>query len=132
MNASITRLSVVAALMAAPLSLGCGPSTSTIHIHGAVTYAGQPVPNGSIYFEPDTSAGNSGPGSMAIIRGGKYDTSEALGVVGGPHIVRIEGYDGVAHGDNSDGRPLFPTYETTTELPTKSTVVDFDVPKKTK
>lgn len=125
-----TQLGVLAALIFAPCLIGCGPSTSTIHIHGNVTYDGQPVPKGTIYFEPDTKAGNSGPGSVAIIRDGSFDTSEALGVVGGPHLVRIEGYNGIAHGDNSDGQPLFPVYETTAELPTNSTSIDFDVPKK--
>ncbi|PQO47566.1 hypothetical protein [Blastopirellula marina] len=130
MNLHPRRLLVFAVLLSAALAFGCGPSTSTTHIHGDVTYNGQPVPAGTIYFEPDTAAGNSGPGSVAIIRNGAYDTSEALGVVGGPHIVRIEGYDGIAHGDNLDGSPLFATYETTTELPMSSSSVDFDVPKK--
>lgn len=130
MNVILFRSAACSALLAALVAVGCGPSTSTIHIHGAVTYDGQPVPTGTIYFEPDTKAGNSGPGSLAIIRQGKYDTSEALGVVGGPHVVRIEGYDGVAHGDNLDGKPLFAAYQTTEELPTKSSEVDFDVPKK--
>lgn len=130
MNIHPLRLLVFVALVAVTLLFGCGPETSTTHIHGDVTYDGQPVPAGTIYFEPDTAAGNGGPGSVAIIRNGEYDTSEALGVVGGPHIVRIEGYDGIAHGDNSDGSPLFPTYETTAELPKSSTAVDFVVPKK--
>jgi len=114
------------------LLFGCGPSTSTIHIHGVVTYDGRPIPTGTIYFEPDMKAGNSGPGSLAIITNSKYDTSAALGVVGGPHVIRIEGYDGIAHGDNLDGKPLFPAYETTAELPTRTSAIDFDVPKKAK
>ncbi|EAQ80798.1 hypothetical protein [Blastopirellula marina] len=118
--------------LAAPLLIGCGPTNSTIHLHGHVTYDGQPVPNGTIYFEPDTTAGNSGHGSVAIIRQGAFDTREALGVVGGPHLVRIEGYDGIAHGDNADGQPLFPTFETKAELPASSSSIDFDVPKKKK
>lgn len=123
----VTR-SFVLTLLGLGLVVGCGSDSSAIHIHGAVTHQGQPVPTGSITFSPDTSKGNKGPGSMAVIRDGKYATQEGLSIVGGPHIVRIEGYDGVAIGDNSDGKPLFPAYETSVDLPMTSGEVDFTVP----
>jgi hypothetical protein len=110
------------------LTLGCGAGDATsIHLNGTVTHKGQPVPRGQIMFAPDTAKGNSGPGSMAVIKDGKYSTKEGLAIVGGPHIVRIEGFDGVPDGDNADGAPLFPTYKIEADLPTSSGKVDFDV-----
>jgi hypothetical protein len=40
----------------------------------------------------------------------------------------IEGFDGVASGDNADGAPLFPAYELEVDLPKEDGVHDFDVP----
>lgn len=117
-------------LLAAVLFAGCGSGDEHVHLTGTVTYKGQPIPAGTLTFSPDTAQGNSGHGSMAVIRDGKYTTRERLGLVGGPHIVRIEGYDGIAHGDNLDGKALFRPYEMSFDLPQESGVFDFEVPAK--
>ncbi len=100
-----------------------------------VTFAGKPVPVGTISFEPDSSQGNRGPGSVAQIKDGKYSTG-GKGPTGGPHIVRITGSDGVP--STIDGRPdgmflpegkaLFAPYETKVDLPKGATTKDFEVP----
>jgi hypothetical protein len=55
-----------------------------------------------------------------------------MGVVGGPHRVRIIGYDGVpakVQGEElADGKPLFPPYETTVDFPRERTEKNFEVP----
>lgn len=127
-----TSITLAASLLLCLAAVGCGPSDSTVHLTGHVTYDGKPVPRGTITFSPDTKQGNSGHGSKAIITNGTYTTKESFGLVGGAHRVRIEGFDGVAHGDNLDGKLLFRPHEESYELPMESGEFDFDVPKNTK
>lgn len=119
---SVFLLSIVVA--------GCGKRAPTLyHVSGTVTFAGKPVPAGSILFEPDTTKGNSGPAGYAKIKNGKYDTrNEGRGVVGGPHIVRITGLNGVPDEYLPEGTPLFPEYTKPVDLPKKDCAQDFDVP----
>jgi hypothetical protein len=114
----------------APALIGCGGGDGPVKygLEGAVTYQGKPVPRGQIIFAPDSSKGNNGPGSVALIRDGRYATHDDRGVVGGPYRVRVEGFDGVPSGDNADGAALFPAYEIEVDLPKEGGVRDFDVP----
>nr|WP_235989738.1 hypothetical protein [Bremerella alba] len=107
---------------------GCNSGDSTVHLTGHVTHDGKPVPRGTITFSPDTQQGNSGHGSKAIIYDGTYTTQESFGLVGGPHMVRIEGFNGVAHGDNLDGKLLFKPHEESYDLPMESGEYDFEIP----
>lgn len=75
---------------------GCGHEPDgppRYQIHGKVTAKGQPVKEGRIFFSPDTEKGNNGPGAVAFIRDGEYETEDGHGIVGGPHIVDILGWD---------------------------------------
>ncbi len=91
------RGSMLAAIAFALLIVpGCsrgpdGPKRSTLS--GVVTYKNMPVRGGRIVFSPDDKKGNSGPGAIAFIREGEYETPPGHGVVSGPHIVDILGYD---------------------------------------
>lgn len=125
------------AVAAAAVASGCGrggggPTRYTVT--GTVTFQGQPVPYGRIDFEPDTEQGNSGPFGTAEIRQGRYTTAGNRGVVGGPHLVRITGSDGVplevADEGSIDprGMPLFPEYVGHADLPHANSTWDFDVP----
>ncbi len=102
-------------------------------LSGTVTYDGKPVPKGFITIEPDSEKGNTGPGSGAPIADGEFSTPAETGHVGGPHRIRIVGYDGVPTTEEgeelADGKPLFPTYETTVDLPKENGTQDFTVPK---
>ena len=97
---------------------------------GAVTFGGKPVPAGTIEFEPDGAAKNAGPQVVVAIKDGRYETPPGKGTVGGPHIVRIFGYDGVPNieGGSIEGAAIFPPYETRLDLPKQSSTHDFDVP----
>lgn len=110
---------------------GCGgPSgPERYHVSGTVTFDGKPVPAGSVLFEPDKSKGNSGPAAGVKIKGGKYDTRiDGKGMVGGPHLVKIIGTDGVAPSEDfPEGTVLF-EYATTADLPKDEATQDFDVP----
>lgn len=131
----IRTRSAVAALTVAGLiaAVGCGGSDPNRNsVSGTVSFKGQPVPSGTIYFEPDTAAGGSGPQGIAIIQDGKYATATDKGVGTGTYKVRIVGLDGVpatmAGEELPDGKPLFPPYETTVDMPGESFAKDFDVP----
>ena len=119
---------MLAVVLVAAISMsGCwggqsGPAR--YQVSGKVTYAGQPVPGGMIYFDPDTAKGNHGPQGSGRIEDGKYQTSPGHGAVGGPHVVRITGYEAA----ELEPAELFPTYTTEVDLPKESASLDFDVP----
>lgn len=125
----ITRLALLAAAVALA---GCGGAAGPERhkLTGTVKYNGQDVPHGQILFSPDASRQNSGPGSVAIIRDGKYETYEGKGTVGGPHRVSITGYETPLDGSvpEEDVREMFPSYQTTVDLPRGAGKYDFVVP----
>lgn len=121
-------------LSAMMLVAGCGKSDGPqrYSLSGQVTYGGQPVPAGQIVFEPDSSANNKGPQGYADIKDGKYRTEPGKGTVGGPHRVRITGYDGLTTDESKPTKPLFAEYQTKTDLPTADGTKDFEVPASSK
>lgn len=128
MPTALASLAVTLALMTA----GCGESgPPSYDVSGTVTFDGQPVPAGKIMFEPDRSAGNEGPRGIAMIKDGQYQTLPDKGAIGGPHIVRIFGFDGIrpkGWSGSDFGTPIFPRYETKVDLPREPSTHDFDVP----
>jgi hypothetical protein len=96
-------------------------------VSGSVTFAGRPVPAGRISFEPDSAAGNSGPAGYGSIVAGRYSTYPTMGAVKGPQVVRISGCDGKPFGELTDGRPLFPDYTTSADVPAAAAAIDFVV-----
>lgn len=114
---------------------GCGQDTGPqrYEVSGSVTYEGKPVLKGFVYFSPDTEQGNKGPGGGAPIDQGKFKTERGKGVVGGPHVIRVVGYDGVAavvEGEQlTDGKPLFIPYFMKVDFPKKDHVLDIPVPQ---
>jgi hypothetical protein len=102
----------VAALVLSAVA-GCGPAGPARHpVEGAVTYAGKPLPRGTIRFDPDGTKGNTGPVGMAEIVDGRYAT-------------KADGGRGPLQG------PLFSDYRVEIKLePSASgpTQLDFDVP----
>jgi hypothetical protein len=125
-----TRLFASVCLLSVAVFLGCSSSDVTrFDVSGTVTFDGQPVPAGTISFQP--AAGNEGPGGSAEIKDGKFDTAQGgKAPTGGPHRVVISGYDGNADPDNELplGKTLFEQYETQVDLPKEDTTEDFEVP----
>lgn len=119
----------LAALVAALLA-GCGPGGAPRYdLSGEVTFQGAPVQMGEISFDPiEPGVG----GGFASIQNGTFDTSAegGRGHSGGPHRVRIYGYEGTYDPANpgSGFSALFEDYETEVELPTSRSTMDFDVP----
>jgi len=72
--------------------VGCGSSggLEKVVVSGKVTYKGQPVENGDIFFYP--MEGTRGPMSGASIKDGHYIAKAKGGVPVGEHLVRISAY----------------------------------------
>lgn len=132
MKRSFRQTAALALIVSATWILGCsrqdGPPR--YHLSGAATYGGQPIPVGEIEFSPDSKQGNTGPGTVAKIENGQYQTPHDRGVIGGPHNVRITGYDGVANSENDSGITIFVPHMETIDLPQEDSQHDFAVPRK--
>ena len=122
---------LLAAALAVSLTVGCGGpgGPARYDVEGQVTYGDQPVPAGRVVFEPDPAKGNKGPASYAEINDGSYATESGKGTVGGPHVVRILGTDGVANEESPGGNMLFSPFQTTADLPKEAATQDFEVPE---
>jgi hypothetical protein len=114
---------------------GCRPRNTgpqRFHVSGTVTFDGEPVPVGTIYFEADAARGNAGPVSIVAIEDGRYDTKAArvAGPVQGPLSVRISGSRRIEPGEEPVPL-LFSEYATTVDLDpaVQPHVFDFDVPR---
>jgi len=135
------RFCAAACLPVLVVLAGCGSGSgpARFDLSGTVTYDGKPVPAGYIVFNPDAAAGNSGPGTSADIRDGRYSTMSGRGTIGGPHVATVNGFDGVAFqtfdGPNGQamphpmGKPLFASAAIKADLPKQTAVYDFVVPK---
>ncbi|QDU63284.1 hypothetical protein Pan216_41620 [Planctomycetes bacterium Pan216] len=116
--------------MVTALAVGCGkkPGPDRYEISGNATFNGKPIPAGEISFSPNSQKGNKGPGSLAIIKDGKYQTTSGKGLVGGAYVARVIGFDGVANEMSEQGMPIFESFEVEFEAPMESTTRDFEVP----
>jgi hypothetical protein len=104
-------------------------------LSGSVTCDGKPVPTGGLSLRPDTNKGNTGPGTAAAIKDGKFVTEKGKGHMGGAYVITVNGWDGVPieqSGEMSEsGSPLFPPYKMTVELPKEDFQLDINVPVNT-
>ena len=125
--------SVLAILVAclAITAVGCEQGPQRFNVSGTVTYNEQPLPAGVLYFDPDVSKQNDGPQGYAFIKDGRFDTAETnSGPVGGPHLARIEGFDGKPGEELPMGRLLFADFSQAVDLPREDTTLNFAVPAK--
>lgn len=113
-------------------TVGCGAvQQDSYRVSGHVTFEGQPVPAGTILFQPDKSQGTAG---LAIIHDGQFDTAAegGRGTTGGAQRVRIIGLDGKPVEMGPNGVPIFPDHTETVSLPQADSRHDFDIPKRTR
>ncbi|QDU29093.1 hypothetical protein ETAA8_42000 [Anatilimnocola aggregata] len=113
------------------LTAGCEKVVKRYEVSGKITYQGQPIPAGIIYFDPDIAAGGKGLQGFAVIKDGTYDTrvEGGLGPVGGKYVLRIHGNNGIPEPELVMGRPLFGEITIPKELPAADTQLeDIDVP----
>lgn len=129
------RQHTLLAMIVAALAAGCGSSADSgperFELTGEVRVQGQPVPRGEVQLIPDSSAGNSGPASLARIRDGQFETEPGKGIVGGEYIVEVSGYEELEELD-PDGSPvvreLFPVYTTKIRFDSPPEPCRIDVP----
>jgi hypothetical protein len=78
---------------------GCGPGHGLTlgRVQGKVTYKGEPVRYGNVFFVPDVSKGTDGPSAMGTIKDdGTYilsTDSPGDGALVGHHKVGVVGFD---------------------------------------
>lgn len=135
MNSCLAYLAMGLALM---VGAGCSsqPDLGRQALSGKVNFNGQPLPVGEIQFRPDFDKGNQGPGTHAMIANGSYETPSGKGIIPGPTIVTIVGFDGVPYEyqDGGEtivekrGRAVFTNYRKDIDIPKGAAQVDFDVP----
>jgi hypothetical protein len=107
---------------------GCGDTgTKLYHISGEITYDGKPVPEGVIYFTPNSSTGKLETQGLAFILNGKYNTTNGRGVSAGSISVVISGSQHLA--GKEEVTALFEDYIEEFEMPNQNTVKNFDVPR---
>jgi hypothetical protein len=105
-------------------------------LSGKVTFDGQPLPAGEIQFRPDFDKGNKGPGTYAKIVDGRFQTPDSKGVVPGPTVVTVSGFDGIPYEyqDGGEtivekrGRPVFSKYRIDLEIPAGVNEIDLEIP----
>jgi len=123
-------------LLATVILVGCGDTAAVPRypVSGNVTFQGQPVPYGTIFFEPDSKDKTGGPSGFAEIRNGEYHTTPDFGSITGSVRARINGTDGKGEADstNPNGMQLFPEYVVSVEIPAKESTQDFEVPARSK
>jgi hypothetical protein len=124
-SAATAKLACVGLMM---LVVGCKPKSDRLSFEGAVTWKGQPIPAGRVYFTPNVSKGGSGPQGYALITDGRYDTSSesSKGCHAGAHSAEVHGFDG--QGDKGFGNPLFAPYSISIEVPAEGGTIDLEVP----
>jgi hypothetical protein len=125
------KVPAIVVVFLALAAAGCEQGPRRYNVAGTVTYDGRPLPAGMIYFDPDVSKKNDGPQGYAFIKDGKFDTAETKsGPVGGPHVARIEGFDGKPGEELPMGRPIFTDFSQPVDLPREDATLAFDVPAK--
>jgi hypothetical protein len=107
MNRSIRVRACAAVLTAAFVTVaGCGPANglNLVKVSGKVTYKGQPVKNGTVFFMPDEGKKTVGPAAVgSITSDGSYTLSTESpgdGVVVGEHRVGLTGVEATPVGDS--------------------------------
>jgi hypothetical protein len=110
---------------------GCGDGEKLFDVSGTVTFDNKPVPKGMVYFDPDPTAGGSGPQGFAPLEDGVFDTAKGgKGIRGGGYVIRVAGHNGKVANENPWGAPLFNEYEFKRVLPKENSTLTIDVPKK--
>lgn len=126
------RLTLAGISAACALLAGCAEDGPPRYdVSGMVSFNGEPVPRGTIVFEPDTKKGNKGPQGFADIKDGHFNTADGgKGTVGGPHIARIAGFDGKPQNEQQYlGNPIFNEHLEEVDLPVgEPAAQDFVVP----
>lgn len=121
------RAWAAAAVLAAALGCGPGDGGGNAQVSGKVTFKGQPVQLGRVYFDADQTKNPGGQSGYADIKDGRYDTAAGGKAPSpGPVTVRVEGLN--PPGANGLHSLLFRQHEFTADLPGGRSEKDIEVP----
>lgn len=121
------RAWVMAVALAAALGCGPGDGGGNAQMRGKVTFKGQPVQLGRVYFDADQKKNPGGQSGYADIKDGRYDTAAGgKAPSAGPVNVRVEGL--TPPGANGLHGLLFRQYEFPADLPAGKSEKDIEVP----
>ncbi len=99
-------------------------------VSGTVQLNGKDVPTGRIIFSPDGGKGNSGAQGLVEISQGKI-TKVIRPIVGGPHWLEIQAFDGAAGKDVEGmvtlGKRLIPIQKAQVDLPRSDVELAIDM-----
>ena len=115
------------------LAVGCGggDGLDRYPIAGTVTFQGQPVASGAIFFEPTASVGQIAPTVYLAIKDGAYDAGDT-GPVKGRYTVTVGGTDVSREFVDDDGithtAPLFRDYKFEIDIPPPDNTLNVEVP----
>lgn len=105
---------------------GCRRADGLTQVSGTVVWRNEPVKNGLITIEPDSSLGNRGPQSVSAITDGTFRTRRTHGSASGPVVIEITAYGELAGGEFPP--PLFPPYVFKTDVPKGTCTLDIVIP----
>ncbi|WP_145256004.1 hypothetical protein [Planctomycetes bacterium Pan216] len=130
MSPCLHRVACVALIAWMPaILIGCGGDRSgpaRFSVSGNVTLNGEPLPAGVIRFTPDRGKGNSGPETIVEFTEGTYKTPTGKGVVPGPHVVSITGYDRLPE-EETMFQTLVSDHRQSVSFPEEETIQDFAI-----
>jgi len=100
-----TQLAILLVL----LLLGCNSKPKLAQLSGKVTFKGQPVPAGFVSLTPDVGNGGRGPVTVLQVKDGVFDSAQQQppGLLPGPYLVRISGFDGKRIPFFGQGKQIF-------------------------
>lgn len=122
-------MAVLLAALTLTTLAGCQPEgPARYDLSGTVTYKGQPVPGGEIHIAPDGAKGNTGPGSYAMIKNGRYETLPGKGTIGGPHVLTVICFANIpGEVAETDLKELCPPQRVEADLPSAAGSYDLDL-----
>ncbi|MEZ6064241.1 MAG: hypothetical protein R3B90_00700 [Planctomycetaceae bacterium] len=129
----IARVHQLIVALSAFALIGCSGGDSgppLFNLSGTVTFDGQPLQNGAVFFEP--TEGNTGPTGMATVTDGKFDTSLEgnKGHIGGKMMVKVKAYPAPTASEEEVAGPVpFNEWAEAMELPAEDSTRDIAVPK---
>jgi len=129
------HLGWVCLAVAALVATGCGRGDNLDRhpIRGTVTYKGQPVQEGAIFFQPTADIGQLAPTIYLKVVNGKYEVSADEGPVAGKYEAVVAAADKSKEIDDGEGGKmnpqLFPDYRTEVTIPAPNDTFDLDVPE---
>ncbi|WP_435020786.1 hypothetical protein TA3x_002020 [Tundrisphaera sp. TA3] len=97
MHLGVMKTCLFAAALAVASGCGSGNGLHLAKVRGTVTYKGEPIPYGTILFEPDAESGTAGPSAMGSIAGdGSFTLSteeSGDGAIVGTHRLAVVGLE---------------------------------------